>query len=112
MLESRIIEPTISKEIQQLLRNLSSLEISPLLLFEVLYNNLQKDSNLLPLSKELLFHPTRFYCVNKVLIRDAKRPPWIDREILQLIRKKNRIWHKAKLKDFVNGQILEVLSLV
>ena len=36
----------------------------------------------------------------------------IDREILQLIRKKHQIWHKAKLKDFVNGQILEVLSLV
>ena len=43
--------------------------------------------------------------VPKVLIRDANRPPWIDREVLQLIRKKNQIWRKAKLKDSVNGQI-------
>ena len=43
--------------------------------------------------------------VPKVLIRDANRPPWIDREVLQFIRKKNRIWHKANLKDSVNGQI-------
>jgi len=34
--------------------------------------------------------------VPKVLIRDANRPPWIDREVLQLIRKKNRIRRKAK----------------
>ena len=43
--------------------------------------------------------------VLKVLIRDANRPPWIDREVFQFIRKKNQIWHKAKLKDSVNGQI-------
>lgn len=39
--------------------------------------------------------------VPKVLIRDANRPPWIEREVLQLIRKKNRIRRKAKLKDSV-----------
>ena len=43
--------------------------------------------------------------VPKVLIRDANRPPWIDREVLQLIRKKNQIWHKAKMKDSLIGQI-------
>ena len=28
--------------------------------------------------------------VPKVVIKDAKRPPWIDKEVLLLIRKKNR----------------------
>ena len=34
--------------------------------------------------------------------RDAVRPPWIDKEVLLLIRKKNRTQRKAKLKDSVN----------
>ncbi|KAK2551658.1 hypothetical protein P5673_027439, partial [Acropora cervicornis] len=40
--------------------------------------------------------------VPKVVIKDANRPPWIDKEVLLLIRKKNRIRRKAKLKDSVN----------
>ena len=42
------------------------------------------------------------YFVPKVVIRDANRPPWIDKEELLLIRKKNRTWRKAKFKDTVN----------
>ena len=34
--------------------------------------------------------------------RDADRPPWIDKEVLLLIREKNRTQRKAKLKDSVN----------
>ena len=37
--------------------------------------------------------------VSKVVIKDANRPPWIDKEVLLLIRKKNRTRRKAKLKD-------------
>ena len=40
--------------------------------------------------------------VPKVVIKDANRPPWIDKEVLLLIRKINRIRRKAKLKDSVN----------
>ena len=40
--------------------------------------------------------------VPKVVIKDANRPPCIDKEVLLLIRKKNRIRRKAKLKDSVN----------
>ena len=39
--------------------------------------------------------------VPKVVIKEAKRPPWIDKEVLSLIRKKNRTRRKAKLKDSV-----------
>ena len=35
----------------------------------------------------------------KVVIKDANRPPWIDRVVLQFIRKKNRIRRKDKLKN-------------
>ena len=41
--------------------------------------------------------------VPKVVIKDANRPPWIDKEVLLLIRKKNRTRRKAKLKDSVKG---------
>ena len=37
--------------------------------------------------------------VPKVLIRDANRPPWIDNDVLQLIKKKNMVRRRAKLKD-------------
>ena len=40
--------------------------------------------------------------VPKVVIKDANRPPWIDKEVLLLIKKKNRTRRKAKLKDSVN----------
>ena len=40
--------------------------------------------------------------VPKVEIKDANRPPWIDKEVLLLIKKKNRTRRKAKLKDSVN----------
>ena len=40
--------------------------------------------------------------VPEVVIKDANRPPWIDKEVLLLIRKKNRTRRKAKLKDSVN----------
>ena len=39
--------------------------------------------------------------VPKVVIKDANRPPWIDKEVLLLIRKKNRTRRKAKLNDSV-----------
>ena len=37
-----------------------------------------------------------------VVIKDANRPPWIDKDVLLLIRNKNRTRHKAQLKDSVN----------
>ena len=40
--------------------------------------------------------------VPKVVIKDANRPPWIDKEVLLLIRKKNRTRRKAKLKNSVH----------
>ena len=41
--------------------------------------------------------------VPKVVINDANRSPWIDKEVLLLIRKKNRTRRrKAKLKDSIN----------
>ena len=44
-------------------------------------------------------------CVNefvpKVVIEDANRPSWIDKEVLSLIEKKSRTRHKAKLKSSV-----------
>ena len=40
--------------------------------------------------------------IPKVVIKDANRPPWIDKEVLLLIKKKNRTRRKAKLKDSVN----------
>ena len=40
--------------------------------------------------------------VPKVVIKDANGPPWIDKEVLLLIKKKNRTRRKAKLKDSVN----------
>ena len=40
--------------------------------------------------------------VPKVVIKDANTPPWIDKEVLLLIRKKNRTRRKAKSKDSVN----------
>ena len=40
--------------------------------------------------------------VPKVVIKDANRPPRIDKEVLLLIRKKNRTRRKVKLKDSVN----------
>ena len=41
--------------------------------------------------------------VPKVVIKDANRPPWIDKEVLLSIRKKNRTRRrKAKLKDSIN----------
>lgn len=39
--------------------------------------------------------------VPKVVIKDANRLPWIDKEVLSLIRKKIRTRHKAKLKSSV-----------
>ena len=43
-----------------------------------------------------------FYLVPKVVIKDVNRPPWIETEVLLLIRKKNRTRRKAKLNDSVN----------
>ena len=40
--------------------------------------------------------------VPKVVIKDANRPPWIDKEVLLLLRKKNRTRRKAKLKNSVH----------
>ena len=37
--------------------------------------------------------------VPKIIIKDSNKTSWIDREVLQLIRKKNRIRRKAKLND-------------
>ena len=37
-----------------------------------------------------------------MVIKDANGPPWIDKEVLLLIKKKNRTLRKAKLKDSVN----------
>ena len=34
--------------------------------------------------------------------KDVNRPPWIETEVLLLIRKKNRTRRKAKLDDSVN----------
>ena len=45
---------------------------------------------------------TCFYLVPKVVIKDVNRPPWIEREVLLLIRKKDRTRRKAKLNDSVN----------
>ena len=38
----------------------------PLLLFEALCNKLQKDFNLLPSSKELLFLPAQYFCAKSL----------------------------------------------
>ena len=38
--------------------------------------------------------------VPKIIVKDGNKPSWIDREVLLLIRKKNRIRRKAKLNDF------------
>ena len=37
--------------------------------------------------------------VPKVVIKDANRLPWIDKEVLLLVRKKSRTRYKAKLKS-------------
>jgi hypothetical protein len=37
--------------------------------------------------------------IPNIIIKDGNRPPWIDREVLQLIRKKKRIRRKAKSND-------------
>ena len=37
--------------------------------------------------------------VPKVVIKNANRPPWVDRDVPQLIKKKNRIRRRAKSKD-------------
>lgn len=50
----------------------------------------------------------------KVLIMDVNRPTWIDREVLQLIGKKNQIRRKAKSKDsvFLWSRFLRLKQLV
>ena len=48
------------------------------------------------------WYDTFFYLVPKVVIKDVNRPPWIETEVLLLIRKKNRTRRKAKLNDSVN----------
>jgi GTPase len=40
-----------------------------------------------------------FVHIIKIIIKDGNRLAWIDREVLQLIRKKNRIRRKAKSND-------------
>ena len=40
--------------------------------------------------------------VPKVVIKYDNRPPWIDKEVLLLIRKKNRTQRRAKSNDSVN----------
>ena len=37
--------------------------------------------------------------VPKVVIKDADRPPWIDRDVQQLIKMKSRIRRRPKSKD-------------